>query len=161
MKGVSLQAHVGAAKAGVDSLTRTCAVEFGPYGVRVNAVAPGRIGGTEGVRRFAEATGSDADADENPRASNPLGIDGHGTDIAYTVLFLCSPAARFISGQVIAVDGGGSVDQLKMGLGPVLSRLTNRGGSHGGVQRGALHHRGARWRRSCSTCRRSTSSAPT
>ena len=117
MKGVSLQAHVGAAKAGVDSLTRTCAVEFGPYGVRVNAVAPGRIGGTEGVRRFAEATGSDADADENPGAGSPLGIDGHGTDIAYTVLFLCSPAARFISGQVIAVDGGSSVDQLKMGLG--------------------------------------------
>jgi len=115
MKGVALQAHVGAAKAGVDSLTRTCAVEFGPYGVRVNAVAPGRISGTEGVRRFAEATGSDAD--ESPGAGSPLGIDGHGTDIAYTVLFLCSPAARFISGQVIAVDGGSSVDQLKMGLG--------------------------------------------
>ena len=116
MKGVSLQAHVGAAKAGVDSLTRTCAVEFGPYGVRVNAVAPGRIGGTEGVRRFAEATGSDSESTD-PGAGSPLGIDGHGTDIAYTVLFLCSPAARFISGQVIAVDGGSSVDQLKMGLG--------------------------------------------
>jgi len=115
MKGVSLQAHVGAAKAGVDSLTRTCAVEFGPYGVRVNAVAPGFIAGTEGVRRFAEATGSDPEA--RSEASSPLGIDGHGTDIAYTVLFLCSPVARFISGQVIAVDGGSSVDQLKMGLG--------------------------------------------
>src|SRR6478752_7443973 len=114
LKGVSLQAHVAAAKAGVDSLTRTCAVEFGPYGIRVNAVAPGVISGTEGVRRFAEATGSDV---EGRSASSPLGIDGHGTDIAYTVLFLCSPAARFISGQVIAVDGASSTDQLKMGLG--------------------------------------------
>jgi len=83
--------------------------------VRVNAVAPGFIAGTEGVRRFAEATGSDPQA--RSEASSPLGIDGHGTDIAYTVLFLCSPVARFISGQVIAVDGGSSVDQLKMGLG--------------------------------------------
>jgi NAD(P)-dependent dehydrogenase (short-subunit alcohol dehydrogenase family) len=117
MKGASLQAHVAAAKAGVDSLTRTCAVEFGPYGIRVNAVAPGHISGTEGVRRFAAATGSDT-SDEH-RANNPLGVSGHGQDIAYTVLFLCSPAGRFISGQVIAVDGGGTADQLKMGLGRV------------------------------------------
>ncbi len=115
LKGASMQAHVAAAKAGVDSLTRTCAVEFGPYDVRVNAVAPGTISGTEGVRRFAEATGSDIEG--RTEGSSPLGIDGHGTDIAYTVLFLCSPAARFISGQVIAVDGASSVDQLKMGLG--------------------------------------------
>jgi NAD(P)-dependent dehydrogenase (short-subunit alcohol dehydrogenase family) len=116
MKGASLQAHVAAAKAGVDSLTRTSAVEFGPYGIRVNAVAPGHIAGTEGVRRFSEATGT-GDAGGERRADNPLDIAGHGTDIAYTVLFLCSPVARFISGQVIAVDGGSSADQLKMRLG--------------------------------------------
>jgi peroxisomal 2,4-dienoyl-CoA reductase len=115
LKGASMQAHVAAAKAGVDSLTRTCAVEFGPHGVRVNAVAPGTIAGTEGVRRFAEATGSDIEG--RTEGSSRLGIDGHGTDIAYTVLFLCSPAARFVSGQVIAVDGASSTDQLKMGLG--------------------------------------------
>ena len=108
------QAHVAAAKSGVDSLTRTCAVEWGPYGIRVNAVAPGSIGGTEGVRRFAEAVRGGDD-----RPTNPLGLQGHGSDIAYTVLFLCSPVARFISGQVIAVDGAGTVDQLKLGLGRV------------------------------------------
>jgi peroxisomal 2,4-dienoyl-CoA reductase len=108
-KGVALQAHVAAAKAGVDSLTRTCAVEWGPHGIRVNAVAPGSIAGTEGVRRFAAVAKG---GDERP--VNPLGLDGHGTDIAYAVLFLCSPAARLVSGQVIAVDGAGSVDQLKL-----------------------------------------------
>jgi peroxisomal 2,4-dienoyl-CoA reductase len=113
-KGVAFQSHVAAAKAGVDSLTRTCAVEWGPYGIRVNAIAPGSIGGTEGVRRFAEAvTGGD------DRPKNPLGVQGNGSDIAYLVLFLCSPMARFVSGQVIAVDGGGSADLLKLQTGRI------------------------------------------
>jgi len=113
-KGVTFQAHVAAAKAGVDSLTRTCAVEWGPYGIRVNAVAPGSIGGTEGVRRFAEAVRGGDD-----RPTNPLGVQGTGEDIAYLVLFLCSPLARFISGQVIAVDGAGTTDLLRLGAGKI------------------------------------------
>ena len=111
-KGVVFQSHVAAAKAGVDSLTRTCAVEWGPYGIRVNAIAPGSIAGTEGVRRFAEAV---TGGDDRPR--NPLGLQGEGSDIASLALFLCSPMARFVSGQVIAVDGGGSADQLKLEAG--------------------------------------------
>jgi peroxisomal 2,4-dienoyl-CoA reductase len=111
-KGAAMQAHVAAAKAGVDSLTRTCAVEWGPYGVRVNAVAPGSTGDTEGVRRFADAVKG---GDQRP--TNPLGMMGHGQDIAAMVLFFCSDAARFVSGQVVAVDGAGTVDQLKLGLG--------------------------------------------
>ena len=110
LRGVEMQAHVASAKAGVDSLTRTCAVEWGPHGVRVNAVAPGSIGNTEGVRRFAEAVRG---GDDTP--TNPVGIMGHGADIAYCVLFLCTASARFISGQVIAVDGASSVDMLKLG----------------------------------------------
>ena len=113
-KGVVFQSHVAAAKAGVDSLTRTCAVEWGPYGIRVNAIAPGSIGGTEGVRRFSEAV---TGGDDRPR--NPLGVQGTGSDIAYLVLFLCSPMARFVSGQVIAVDGGGSADLLKLQTGRI------------------------------------------
>jgi peroxisomal 2,4-dienoyl-CoA reductase len=109
--GAALQSHVAAAKAGVDSFTRTCAVEWGGYGVRVNGVAPGRIEGTEGVRRFAEAV-----PQSQGRRPNPLGLSGHGSDIAYMVLFFCSTAARFISGQVICVDGAGGVDILKMDL---------------------------------------------
>lgn len=113
-RGVVYQAHVAAAKAGVDSLTRTCAVEWGPYGIRVNAIAPGSISATEGVRRFAEAVPSG-----QTRPSSPLAMHGHGSDIAYLVLFLCSPMARFVSGQVIAVDGASSADLLKMQAGPI------------------------------------------
>ena len=113
-RGVVYQSHVAAAKAGVDSLTRSCAVEWGPYGIRVNAIAPGSIAGTEGVRRFSEAVpGSD------DRPKNPLGMHGHGSDIAYLALFLCSPVARFVSGQVIAVDGAGSTDMLRMQAGRI------------------------------------------
>src|SRR3954454_8317243 len=112
MRGVAMQAHVAAAKTGVNSLTRTCAVEWGPFGIRVNAVAPGSIGGTEGVRRFAESVPG---AEKRP--GNPVGMIGHGADIAHMALYLCSPAARFVTGQVIAVDGGGTVDLLKLGLG--------------------------------------------
>jgi 2,4-dienoyl-CoA reductase [(3E)-enoyl-CoA-producing], peroxisomal len=112
LKGAAMQAHVAAAKAGVDSFTRTSAVEWGPYGIRVNAVAPGQIGGTEGARRFAESVPG-----AGSRPGNPVGMIGHGSDIGYMVLYLCSPAARFVSGQVIAVDGAGTVDQLKLDLG--------------------------------------------
>ncbi len=113
-RGVVYQAHVAAAKSGVDSLTRTCAVEWGPYGIRVNAIAPGSMGDTEGLRRFAEAVPG---ASERP--TNPLGLQGHGSDIGYLTLFLCSPAARFISGQVIAVDGAGSTDMLRIQAGQI------------------------------------------
>ncbi|MEZ4281549.1 MAG: SDR family oxidoreductase [Myxococcota bacterium] len=109
LRGVSWQAHVAAAKSGVLSLTRTCAVEWGPHGIRVNGVNPGATGNTEGMKRFSEAVrGSDT------RPTNPLGVTSHGQDIALCVLFLVSPSARHVSGQVISVDGAGSVDELKM-----------------------------------------------
>lgn len=113
LKGAALQSHVAAAKAGVDSLTRTCAVEWGLNGVRVNAIAPGPIQGTEGLKRFTAAT-NDTPAPVPKRPRNPVGIIGHGNDIAYLLLFFCSPAARFVTGQVVAVDGGGSADLLKI-----------------------------------------------
>lgn len=107
--GVSLQAHVAAAKAGVDSLTRTCAVEFGPHGVRVNAVAPGATAQTEGMDRF--------EGIETAGASPcPLGYVGARHDIANMVLFLVSDAASYVTGQVIAVDGGTSIDLFKLAL---------------------------------------------
>jgi NAD(P)-dependent dehydrogenase (short-subunit alcohol dehydrogenase family) len=121
MKGAAWQSHVAAAKAGVDSLTRTCAVEWGPHGIRVNAIAPGPIASTEGMRRFAAAVPASSSAehtattDSRPRRPrNPAGMVGHGSDIAHLLMYFCSPAGRFVSGQVIAVDGAGSVDLLKL-----------------------------------------------
>ena len=107
--GVAFQAHVAAAKTGVDSLTRTCAVEWGPKGIRVNAVAPGAIAQTEGLARFDDVQQGDATA--------PLGRNGTRQDIANAVLFLVSEAGSYISGQVIYVDGGSGVDLLKMKVG--------------------------------------------
>lgn len=108
--GPAFQAHVAAAKMGVDSLTRTSAVEWGPKGIRVNGVAPGPIEGTEGMSRFAELMNGD---DKSP---TPIGRMGTKRDIANAVLFLASDAASFISGQVFAVCGGSSVDSMKMTL---------------------------------------------
>jgi len=109
--GVSLQAHVAAAKAGVDALTRTCAVEFGPYGIRVNAVAPGAMADTEGMARFSAAA-----EEASSGSNNPLGHIGAKRDVANAVLFLVSDAASYITGQVFAVDGGAGIDMLKMNL---------------------------------------------
>jgi len=107
-KGAALQAHVAAAKAGVDSLTRTCAVEWGRHGVRVNGVMPGPIADTEGMARFAAAAGPSAGS------RVPLGRDGTRAEMANAVLFLVSEAASYVSGQIFAVDGASTVDQLGM-----------------------------------------------
>ena len=95
------QAHASAAKAGVDSLTRSLAVEWGPAGIRVNGVAPGPVEGTEGVRRLT-SDASRALIKENC----PLGRLATIDEVANTCLFLCSDAATFITGVTVVVDGG-------------------------------------------------------
>ena len=108
--GVSYQAHVAAAKAGVDSLTRSSAVEFGPHGIRVNAVCPGATADTEGLERFSAVS-----SELSSPASCPLGYLGQKSDIANAVLFLVSDAASYINGQIFSVDGGAGIDMLKLG----------------------------------------------
>lgn len=95
-------AHSAAAKAGVLALTRTLAVEWAKYGVRVNAVAPGPVR-TDGTDR--QLWVSDALV-ETVRRGIPLGRFGTVEEIAESVRFLASPRASYITGQVIAVDGG-------------------------------------------------------
>jgi NAD(P)-dependent dehydrogenase (short-subunit alcohol dehydrogenase family) len=102
------QSHVGAAKAGIDQLTRIAALEWGPSGVRVNAISPGPIAGTEGLKRLS-ATGS---ADETARLI-PIGRLGEADDIGNLAMFLASDAASFISGAIIPCDGGGALDSVK------------------------------------------------
>jgi peroxisomal 2,4-dienoyl-CoA reductase len=99
--GTMGQAHAASAKAGVDSLTRVLACEWGPYGIRVNGIAPGPIDGTEGVRRLT----SDASR-AHAIANCPLGRLGTTDDIANATLFLCSDAASYVNGVTLVVDGG-------------------------------------------------------
>jgi NAD(P)-dependent dehydrogenase (short-subunit alcohol dehydrogenase family) len=101
----AFQAHVGAAKAGIDRLMQNLALEWGPYGIRVNSIMPGPIADTEGMRRLA--------GDEGMRRAGegiPLGRMGTVDDIAQAALFIASPAAQWITGVVLAVDGGSSLD---------------------------------------------------
>lgn len=97
------QAHVCAAKAGVDHFARVLTIEWGAAGVRVNAISPGPIAGTEGMRRLAP---QGEQGDELVRAMVPLGRMGTPEDIAQLAMFLGSDAAGYISGAVIACDGG-------------------------------------------------------
>jgi peroxisomal 2,4-dienoyl-CoA reductase len=99
--GTPYQLHVSAAKAGVDALTRNLAVEWGRYGIRVNAVAPGPIEDTEGMSRLLPEQ-----VKERVRRRIPLGRFGRIRDVEQAAVFLCSDAASFINGTVLVVDGG-------------------------------------------------------
>ena len=96
-------AHSAAAKAGVIGLARALAVELGPHGIRANAVAPGFIR-TAQSPDDTRPTGAAGLAGCTP--SVPLGRVGEPADVADVVLFLASDAARYVSGQVLVVDGG-------------------------------------------------------
>lgn len=99
--GTSGQVHAASAKAGIDALTRTLAVEWGPQGVRVNGLAPGLVDGTEGVARLT----SDEVRQRNTVRS-PLGRLATIDEVAAAAVFLCSDAARFVNGATLVVDGG-------------------------------------------------------
>ncbi len=98
------QAHASAAKAAVDSLTRTLALEWGGYGVRVNGVAPGPIEGTAGLKKLAPGEEKALNALWKDRI--PVGHPGRAWDIAMAVIYLCSNGASFMNGHTMVVDGG-------------------------------------------------------
>lgn len=99
------QAHVCAAKAGVNMLTKCLAMEWGPAGVRVNAISPGPIAGTEGVARMA------AGPEDEAIWKGQLALREYGSkrDIAELALFLSTDAARYITGAILNCDGGMSL----------------------------------------------------
>jgi peroxisomal 2,4-dienoyl-CoA reductase len=99
--GTPLQVHAAAAKAGVDAVTRNLAVEWGRFGIRACAIAPGPIGDTEGMKRLAPG-----DAAKQAKAAIPAGRFGTIDEIAAAAVYLRSAAAAYITGHVLVVDGG-------------------------------------------------------
>lgn len=102
-------AHSGAARAGVVNLTQSLALEWAPYGVRVNAVAPGLIN-SGGLKTYPPEVQANFSAIAK---EVPAGRMGTEAEIAAAVTFLLSPAAAFISGTTLRVDGAGSLYRLQ------------------------------------------------
>ena len=109
---IPMQAHVCAAKAGIDMLVRCLAIEWGAAGVRANCITPGPTDDTEGMRRLAP--------DESTRArvaaNVPLGRFGTKDELADLALFLCSDAASYITGSIYPCDGGSSIAGKTIGI---------------------------------------------
>ncbi|TVZ39917.1 NAD(P)-dependent dehydrogenase (short-subunit alcohol dehydrogenase family) [Alteromonadaceae bacterium 2753L.S.0a.02] len=118
------QAHVCSAKAGVDMVTRTLAMEWGPEGIRVNSVVPGPIQGTEGMKRLAPTQ----ELITLTTHSVPLKRLGNPEDVGNLCLFLGSPLASYVSGAVIPVDGGWSLcgaSDLSATLGDLMMQMAS------------------------------------
>ena len=106
LAAMRLQSPFVAAKAGIIHMTRSMALELGSHGILTNAIAPGSIM-SEGTRSlFYGADGKFAGRTAEFMQHLPLGRPGTAEEIAEAVLFLASPGASYINGQVLAVDGG-------------------------------------------------------
>ncbi|KOS18644.1 Peroxisomal 2 [Escovopsis weberi] len=101
--GMPLQAHVSAAKAAIDSLMASVALEYGPRGVQSNCISPGAVADTEGMARLGS---SQADAIREFERGVPSGRMATVRDVADATVFLLSEAGAYINGQVVPVDGG-------------------------------------------------------
>ncbi len=97
----AFQAHVGAAKAGIDMLMKNLALEWGRHGIRANSIVPGPIEGTEGLSRLTDAAQKQAYLD-----AIPLRRFGSVDDIGQAAAFLASPLAAYVTGCVLVCDGG-------------------------------------------------------
>jgi NAD(P)-dependent dehydrogenase (short-subunit alcohol dehydrogenase family) len=95
-------AHAAAAKAGILSLSRTLAVEWGPDNIRVNTISPGPIKDTEGVRRLYIETGREKAESEK----TALGRFGTKEDVGNAAVYLASHLASYVTGENLIVDGG-------------------------------------------------------
>lgn len=112
----------GAAKGGMDQLCRQLAMEWGRHGIRVNAVNPGHM---SHAMRSSEERHSDPADQAAVEVRTPLGRRGEAREIAGPVIFLASDAASFVTGHILTVDGGHSVETAR----------------YGGAERGACSHR--------------------
>ncbi|MFN7130643.1 MAG: SDR family oxidoreductase [Myxococcales bacterium] len=110
-----MQAHVSAAKAGVDMLTRVLAIEWGGAGIRVNAIAPGPVDETEGMKRITPTE----ETKQMLASTIPLQRYATKDEIADLALFVCSDAAAYMTGSVVVCDGGQSL----LGSGMLMKAL--------------------------------------
>jgi citronellol/citronellal dehydrogenase len=108
-RGFPNMAHSGAARAGVMNLAQTLALEWAPYNVRINVVAPGIIN-SSGLQNYPEPVQQGLAA---VGREVPAGRMGTQDEVAGAVVFLLSPAASFISGTTLKVDGAGSLYRLQ------------------------------------------------
>jgi citronellol/citronellal dehydrogenase len=108
-RGFPGMAHTGAARAGVVNLTQSLALEWAVYGIRVNAVAPGIID-SSGLKTYPPAVQEQVAGIAAETPSSRLGTE---SEIASTVTFLLSPAAAYISGATLKVDGASSLYRLQ------------------------------------------------
>lgn len=98
-RGMPTVAHTCAARAGVIYLSKTVSTEWAPLNIRVNCVSPGAVE-TEGFRNYTP------EAAERFKDSNPMRRVGDAFDVAQAVVYLCAPSGKFMTGEVVAVDGG-------------------------------------------------------
>jgi NAD(P)-dependent dehydrogenase (short-subunit alcohol dehydrogenase family) len=109
---IANQAHVCAGKAGVDLLIKTLALEWGPAGVRCNCITPGPTADTEGMLRLAPTE----EIRKQVESAIPLRRYGTKDELASLALFLCSPAAAYITGGIYVCDGGSSLARSSVGI---------------------------------------------
>lgn len=103
--GIPQVVAYSAAKSAMIGMVRTLATELSPHGVRVNAIAPGWIE-TEMSRKAMEG---DPARKQKILSRTPLGTFGEPNDVGWAAVYLCSPAAKFVTGTVLPVDGGVSI----------------------------------------------------
>lgn len=101
-RGFPGMVHTGAARAGVENITKTLAVEWSQFGIRCNAVAPGVIE-SSGTKQYPPQLLVSA------KQANPLKRLGHPDEVSHLIVYLCSPQADFITGQTFTIDGGASI----------------------------------------------------
>lgn len=125
-----MQTHVVVAKAGVDALSANVAIEYGPRGLTSNVIAPGPIGGTEGMERLSRS--EDAAAGQK---RIPSGRWGTVKEIADATVYLFSDAANYVNGETLVVDGGAwRTSGTGTGSGFVYPDFLLRGGQVEGVK---------------------------
>jgi NAD(P)-dependent dehydrogenase (short-subunit alcohol dehydrogenase family) len=104
-----MQAHVCAAKAGINQLIRVLAMEWGPTGVRVNGISPGPIANTEGMARLAPT----AQAEKAITSRIALRRYGEVEEVAESAVFLVSDSARYVTGTILDCDGGSQLGDAR------------------------------------------------